>query len=50
MRGGDDRGYFFSTGSITFIGSLCHNRLDNDVSRILANVVHRFSAVPSKPR
>ncbi|MGY3610815.1 hypothetical protein ACWGQQ_43775 [Bradyrhizobium sp. Lot33] len=22
--GGGDRGYFFSTGSITFIGSLCH--------------------------
>ncbi|WP_130229596.1 hypothetical protein [Bradyrhizobium sp. Leo121] len=47
--GGGDRGYFFSTGSITFIGSLCHNRYDNDVSRILANVVRRFRKCPRNP-
>ena len=41
--GGGDRGLFFASGSITFIGSLCHKRLDNEVSRILANVVRRFS-------
>lgn len=50
VGGGGDRGYFFSTGSITFIGSLCHNRHNNDVSRILANVVRRFSEMPVKSR
>jgi N,N-dimethylformamidase len=47
LGGGGDRGYFFSTGSITFIGSLCHNHFDNDVSRILANVVRRFLTAPA---
>lgn len=44
IGGGGDRGRFFSTGSITFIGCLSHNACDNDVSRILQNVVQRFSA------
>jgi len=46
--GGGDRSHFFSTGSITFIGSLSHNGYDNDVSRILENVVRRFSAAPAR--
>ncbi|MVT64665.1 N,N-dimethylformamidase large subunit [Bradyrhizobium pachyrhizi] len=50
IGGGGDRGYFFSTGSITFIGSLCHNRHNNDVSRILANVVRRFSEMPTESK
>ncbi len=32
----------FSTGSITFCGSLLFNDTDNDISRIVANVLHRF--------
>jgi N,N-dimethylformamidase len=35
-------GAVFSTGSITFCGSLVSNRFDNDVSRLLNNVVQRF--------
>jgi N,N-dimethylformamidase len=35
-------GAVFSVGSITFCGSLSHNRYDNDISRILENVVRRF--------
>ncbi|MEO1265141.1 MAG: N,N-dimethylformamidase beta subunit family domain-containing protein, partial [Pseudomonadota bacterium] len=35
-------GAVFSTGSITFCGSLPTNGFDNDVSRLLANVVTRF--------
>jgi N,N-dimethylformamidase len=35
-------GAVFSTGSITFCGSLPTNNYDNDVSRILQNVVDRF--------
>lgn len=35
-------GAFFTSGSITFIGSLCHNDYDNGVSRILDNVMRRF--------
>jgi N,N-dimethylformamidase len=35
-------GAIFSVGSITFCGSLSHNRYDNDVSRILGNVLTRF--------
>ena len=31
-------------GSITFCGSLSHNRYDNNVSRILRNVIDRFGA------
>ena len=32
----------FSTGSITFCGSLLFSDADNDISRIVANVLHRF--------
>jgi N,N-dimethylformamidase len=35
-------GAVFSTGSITFCGSLVTNNFDNDVSRLLDNVVNRF--------
>lgn len=35
-------GAVFSTGSITFCGSLVTNDFDNDCSRILDNVVRRF--------
>ena len=35
-------GAVFSTGSITFCGSLPSNGFDNDVSRLLANVLDRF--------
>jgi N,N-dimethylformamidase len=36
-------GEVFSVGSITFCGSLPVNHFDNDISRILDNVVKRFS-------
>jgi N,N-dimethylformamidase len=36
-------GAFFSTGSITFAGSLSHNGYDNPISRMLENVLRRFS-------
>ena len=35
-------GAVFSTGSITFCGSLVTNNFDNDVSRLLDNVLKRF--------
>jgi len=35
-------GAVFAVGSITFCGSLSHNRYDNNVSRILKNVLERF--------
>ena len=35
-------GAVFSTGSITFCGSLPHQGYDNNISRILGNVVDRF--------
>jgi N,N-dimethylformamidase len=35
-------GAVFAVGSITFCGSLSHNGYDNNVSRILRNVVDRF--------
>ena len=35
-------GAVFSTGSITFCGSLPSDNFDNDVSRLLANVLERF--------
>ncbi|MSP83198.1 MAG: large subunit of N,N-dimethylformamidase [Alphaproteobacteria bacterium] len=35
-------GAVFSTGSIAWIGSLTHNRYDNNVSRITENVLRRF--------
>ncbi|PWC28678.1 N,N-dimethylformamidase beta subunit family domain-containing protein [Teichococcus aestuarii] len=37
-------GAVFSTGSITFCGSLPHNGFDNPVSRMLRNVVTRFAS------
>jgi N,N-dimethylformamidase len=36
------RGAVFSVGSITFCGSLPSNKFDNDISRLLDNVVTRF--------
>lgn len=39
-----DGGAVFSVGSITFCGALPANGFDNDVSRILDNVIRRFSA------
>lgn len=38
----DNGGQLFSTGSITFCGSLPHNNSDNNISRLLLNVVKRF--------
>ena len=35
-------GAVFAVGSITFCGSLSHNGYDNNVSRILKNVIDRF--------
>jgi len=32
----------FATGSITFCGSLLYNDADNDISRIVNNVLRRF--------
>lgn len=37
-------GAVFSTGSITFCGSLSHNGYRNGISRMLENVLHRFQA------
>lgn len=37
-------GAVFAVGSITFCGSLSHNRYDSNVSRILRNVLDRFRA------
>jgi len=37
-------GAVFSTGSITFCGSLSHNNYDNNMSRMLENVLRRFIA------
>jgi N,N-dimethylformamidase len=36
-------GAVFSVGSITFCGSLSHNGYNNNISRLLENVVRRFS-------
>jgi N,N-dimethylformamidase len=35
-------GAVFSTGSIAWCGSLSHNGYDNNVARIMQNVIHRF--------
>jgi N,N-dimethylformamidase len=35
-------GAVFSTGSITWAASLCHNKYDNNVARITGNVLRRF--------
>jgi N,N-dimethylformamidase len=37
-------GEVFSVGSITFCGALPVDHFDNDISRILDNVIKRFSA------
>jgi len=37
-------GAVFSVGSITFCGSLSHNNYENNISRLLRNVVRRFAA------
>ena len=42
-------GAIFAVGSITFCGSLSHNRYDNDVSRILRNVIGRFRRPRTAP-
>jgi N,N-dimethylformamidase len=36
-------GAVFSTGSITFCGSLSHDNYDNNISRMLENVLRRFA-------
>jgi N,N-dimethylformamidase len=41
-------GAVFSVGSITFCGSLPHNDHDNPISRMLENVVRRFSSRTSQ--
>jgi N,N-dimethylformamidase len=38
----DSGSQLFSTGSITFCGSLLHEAGDNNISRILSNVIYRF--------
>ena len=38
----DSGSQLFATGSITFCGSLLHNEGENDISRIVANVLRRF--------
>ena len=35
-------GAVFSVGSITFCGSLPHNKFDNNISTLLRNVINRF--------
>jgi len=37
-------GKVFSVGSITFLGSLWRDNWDSEVSKLLENVVRRFSA------
>ncbi len=41
-------GCVFSTGSITFCGSLPHNNFDNNVSRLLLNIVRRLVAAGNR--
>ena len=41
-------GAVFSTGSITYCGTLPHNKFDNDVSRLTFNVLNRFSELGLK--
>jgi len=45
----DSGSQLFSTGSITFCGSLLYNDADNDISRIVANVLRRFLS-PEAPK
>jgi N,N-dimethylformamidase len=39
---GPNNGAVFSTGSISWCGSLSHNNYNNDVSKITNNVLNRF--------
>jgi N,N-dimethylformamidase len=39
-------GAVFSAASVTWTGSLSHNRYENDVSRITENVIRQFLEVP----
>jgi N,N-dimethylformamidase len=41
-------GAVFSVGSITYCGSLPHNKFDNDVSRLTFNVINRFGETESE--
>ena len=41
-------GAVFSVGSITYCGSLPHNKFDNDVSRLTFNVINRFGELSLK--
>jgi N,N-dimethylformamidase len=43
-------GAVFSTGSITFCGSLSHNSYDNNISRLLENVLRRFVSIERGPK
>ena len=45
-RGG---GGVFSTSSIAWCGSLSHNDYDNNVSRIMRNVLDRFASSEPLP-
>ena len=38
----DNGGQLFATGSITFCGSLLHNKGDNNISKLLHNIVQAF--------
>jgi N,N-dimethylformamidase len=38
----------FSVGSITYCGTLPHNKYDNDVSRLTFNVMNRFGELGLK--
>jgi N,N-dimethylformamidase len=42
-------GMVFSTGSIAFSQSLPYNNFDNDISKVLANVVDPFSSKTKLP-
>lgn len=46
----DAGGGLFAVGSITFLGSLAHNRYDNDVSRLLGNCLARFLSLAATRR
>lgn len=42
FRSGNGGGQVFSVGSITFCGSLPYNNFDNNISRMVKNVLDRF--------
>jgi len=39
---GSGGGAVFSTGSISYAGSLAHNNYDNNIAQITGNVLRRF--------